>query len=115
MVETRTRPRGSAARGLLVTCFFLSGFTALLYQTIWLRLSLAKFGVNTPVVATVLAVFMLGLAVGTGLAVRLVRFAGRRFGIGPLRVYGLAELVVGLGGLAVPAMLSAGRDALLAM
>ena len=103
-----------SARALLLFCFFVSGFTALLYQTVWLRLALAKFGVNTSVVATVLAVFMLGLAVGSVLAARLVRRMEVRFGIGPLRVYALAELVVGLGGLAVPALLSAGREALLA-
>ena len=47
-----------SARGLLLLCFFFSGFTALLYQTVWMRLALAKFGVNTSVVATVLAVFI---------------------------------------------------------
>ena len=106
------RPR--AARGLLLACFFLSGFTALLYQTVWMRLALAKFGVNTSVVATVLAVFMLGLAAGSLLAARLVERVEARFGLGPLRVYGLAELFVGLGGVAVPALLSAGREVLLA-
>ena len=96
-------------------CFLFSGFTALLYQTVWMRLALAKFGVNTSVVATVLAVFMLGLATGSVLAARLVERAESRFGIGPLRIYALAELVVGIGGLAVPALLSAGREALLAV
>jgi spermidine synthase len=104
-----------SARGLLLICFFFSGFTALLYQTVWMRLALAKFGVNTSVVATVLAVFMLGLATGSVLAARLVERAQARFGIGPLRIYALAELIVGVGGLAVPALLSAGRGALLAV
>jgi hypothetical protein len=102
------------ARGLLLTCFFLSGFTALLYQTVWLRLALAKFGVNTSVVATVLAVFMLGLAVGSVLAAGLVRRLEARFSLGPLVVYALAELIVGIGGLAVPMLFSAGREVLLA-
>ncbi len=104
-----------SARALLLSCFFFSGFTALLYQTIWMRLALAKFGVNTSVVATVLAVFMLGLATGSVLAARLVERAEARFGIGPLRVYALAELVVGIGGLAVPWLLSEGRAVLLAV
>jgi spermidine synthase len=59
-----------SARALLLICFFASGFTALLYQTVWLRLALARFGVNTSVVSTVLAVFMLGLALGSVLAAR---------------------------------------------
>lgn len=104
-----------SARALLLSCFFLSGFTALLYQTVWMRLALAKFGVNTSVIATVLAVFMLGLATGSVLAARLVERVERRYGIGPLRFYALAELVVGLSGLAVPWLLSAGRDVLLAV
>lgn len=102
------------ARGLLLICFFFSGFTALLYQTVWMRLALARFGVNTSVVATVLAVFMLGLAAGSVLAARLVERVEARFGIGPLRLYAVAELVVGIGGLTVPALMSAGREALLA-
>jgi spermidine synthase len=103
------------ARALLLACFFLSGFAALLYQTVWMRLALARFGVNTSVVATVLSMFMLGLTLGSGLAAPLVQRAEARFGIGPLRVYGIAELLVGLGGLTVPELLSAGRRALLAL
>jgi spermidine synthase len=107
------RPR--SARALLLICFAVSGFTALLYQIVWMRLSLARFGVNTSVVATVLAVFMLGLAVGSTFAARLVESAEARFGVGPLRIYGIAELIVGFGGLVVPALLSVGRQALLAV
>ena len=113
MADTHRPIRPRSARGLLLTCFLVSGFTALLYQTVWMRLSLAKFGVNTSVVATVLSVFMLGLAVGSLVAARLVAHAEARFGIGPLRIYGLAELVVAIGGFSVPALLSAGRSALL--
>ena len=103
------------ARGLLSACFLLSGFTALLYQTVWMRLTLAAFGVNTSVVATVLGVFMLGLAVGSVAAERILRQADARFAVGPLRIYGAAELLVGLGGWVVPALLTAGRSALLAV
>lgn len=107
--------RVRVARGLLLTCFFLSGFTALLYQTVWLRLALASFGVNTSVVSTVLSVFMLGLAAGSVWAARLLAGADRGLGAGPLKLYGAAELVVGLGGLALPALLSAGRQILLSV
>jgi len=111
--ESVIRPR--TARGLLSICFFASGFNALLYQTVWMRLALARFGVNTSVVATVLAVFMLGLAAGSVLAAPVLTRAAVRFRIGPLRVYGLAELVVAIGGLTVPALLSTGRSALLSV
>src|SRR5262245_12731598 len=106
--------RERLARDLMVACFFFSGFTALLYQTVWLRLALARFGVNTSIAATVLAVFMLGLAAGSAVAARLLDRADARLGLGPLWVYALAESVVCLGGLAVPGLLSAGRSALLA-
>jgi spermidine synthase len=115
MTKTQRPISARAARALLASCFLVSGFTALLYQTVWMRLSLAKFGVNTSVVATVLAVFMLGLAAGSAGASRLVDRAGERFGIGPLRIYGLAELFVGLGGIAVPTLLTGGRQVLLAV
>jgi len=115
MTDTPSSTTARAARGLLSTCFLLSGFTALLYQTVWMRLTLAGFGVNTSVVATVLGVFMLGLAVGSVAAQRLLRFADARMRLGPLRIYGAAELFVGVGGLAVPALLAAGRSTLLAV
>ncbi len=107
-------PRGRGARALLIAFFLVSGFTALLYQTVWMRLAFAKFGVNTSVIATVLAVFMLGLAVGSWIASRLAERLEASFGLGPLRFYGLAELLVALGGVAVPALMSSGREALLA-
>jgi spermidine synthase len=103
------------ARLILLACFFVSGFTALLYQTVWMRLALARFGVNTSVVATVLAVFMLGLAAGSFGAGRVLSLLTTRFGIGPLRVYGLAELTIGIGGLVVPSLLAGGRGLLLAL
>jgi spermidine synthase len=104
-----------ATRGVLLAFFFVSGLTALLYQTVWMRLAMAAFGVNTSIAATVLSVFMLGLAAGTAAAVPLVVAAQRRHGWGPLRVYGAAEFAVGLGGLAVPALLTTGRGALLSL
>src|SRR5258706_12985479 len=108
MSGTSSAVPARVARALLSTCFLLSGFTALLYQTVWMRLALARFGVNTSVVATVLAVFMLGLALGTLVAARLVKLVEGRFRLTPLRLYGLAELAVGIGGVAVPALLAAG-------
>jgi spermidine synthase len=104
-----------AGRWLLNGCFLLSGFTALLYQTVWMRLALARFGVNTSVIATVLTVFMLGLTLGTVLAGRYVERAEARFGLHGLRLYGLAELAVGLGGWVVPSLFAWARGALLSL
>ena len=33
-------------------CFLLSGFCSLLYQTVWLRMAVARFGVNAPIIAS---------------------------------------------------------------
>jgi len=100
---------------VLFLCFLLSGFTGLLYQTVWIRLSLASFGVNSSVVATVLAVFMLGLALGTVLAGRYGETVERRLGWRGLQLYALAELLIGLGGMSVPSLLEAARTRLLAV
>ncbi len=104
-----------AIRRLLLACFLVSGFTSLLYQTVWMRLAQAQFGVNTSVVATVLSVFMLGLAAGSFRAGRVLSHLETRFRIGPLRAYGMAELTIGIGGLVVPSLLAGGRSLLLAL
>lgn len=74
--------------------FFVSGFCSLVCEVVWLRLAMAQYGVVTPLVSTVLSVFMAGLALGSWGAGRLVArapSAGRRL---PLRLYAVAELVI---------------------
>ena len=46
---------------LLFTAIFISGASALIYQLIWVRLLGLVFGVSSFAVATVVAVFLLGL------------------------------------------------------
>ena len=48
--------------------FFVSGFCSVLYELIWLRLSMAQFGVTTALTSMVLSVFMAGLGLGSWLA-----------------------------------------------
>ncbi|MBI3826422.1 MAG: fused MFS/spermidine synthase [Candidatus Rokubacteria bacterium] len=93
----------------LALFFFVSGFCSLVYEVVWLRLAMAAFGVNTPLVAIVLSVFMAGLAIGSWGGGRLVVAAdpGRA-----LRLYAAAELVIGLSGIAVPYALGWGRGVL---
>ena len=81
----------------LLACFFASGFAALLYQTAWTRQFGAVFGTSELAVATVLAAYMGGLAVGAALAGRLAPRVRR-----PVLVYGLLELGIALAALAVP-------------
>ena len=88
----------------VVACFFLSGLAALLYQTAWLRQFSLVFGTSELAVATVLAAYMGGLALGSAIA---GRYAGRI--TRPVLVYGILEAGIALSALAVPLLLLAAR------
>ncbi len=94
------------SRAWFAVLFFVSGFCALVYEVVWLRLAMAAFGVNTPLVSIVLSVFMAGLAVGSWGGGRLVVNARPRRA---LRLYALAELCVATSGVTVPWALGGGR------
>ncbi|MGD1154639.1 MAG: hypothetical protein ABSA41_02305 [Terriglobia bacterium] len=82
--------------------FFISGFCSILYELVWLRLTMAQFGVTTALVSIVLSMFMAGLGAGSWAAGILVRRYGERVSFPPLRLYALAELLIGCSALAVP-------------
>ncbi|MBT7950119.1 MAG: fused MFS/spermidine synthase, partial [Gammaproteobacteria bacterium] len=86
----------------VVACFVLSGFAALLYQTAWLRQFSIAFGTSELAVATVLAAYMGGLALGASIAARFVDRVTR-----PVLVYGLLEAGIAISALAVPWLLIA--------
>jgi len=93
--------------------FVVSGFCSLSYEVVWLRLAMAHFGVTTPFVATVLSVFMAGLSLGSWAAGVVTRRLGATGAPArPLRLYALAEAVIGLSGLLVPYVLAWGREVL---
>lgn len=89
--------------------FFLSGFCSLVYQVVWLRVAMADFGVTTPLISIVLSVFMAGLALGSWGGGRLVRRLEDRPAALFVRLYGTAELVIGISGLVVIGLLRWGR------
>jgi spermidine synthase len=95
--------------------FLASGFCGLLYEVVWLRLAMARFGVTTTVVSVVLSVFMLGIALGSWIAGSAKLLAWLRTGRRYLRAYALVELAIGTGAVAVPALLDRGRDLLLGL
>jgi len=90
--------------GGVVACFLLSGFAALLYQTAWLRQFSLVFGTSELAVATVLAAYMGGLALGAAIA---GKYAGRIKR--PILAYGLLEAGIALSALAVPLLLMGAR------
>ena len=89
--------------------FFLSGFCSLVYQVVWLRAAMADFGVTTPLISIVLSVFMAGLALGSWGGGRLVRRLEDRPAALFVRLYGTAELIIGISGLVVIWLLRWGR------
>ncbi|HEU4592660.1 MAG TPA: fused MFS/spermidine synthase [Steroidobacteraceae bacterium] len=72
---------------LLCACFVLSGVAALVYQTAWTRQFAIVFGTSELAVATVLAAYMGGLALGAWLAERFLPRVTR-----PVLTYALLEL-----------------------
>jgi spermidine synthase/MFS family permease len=103
-----------ATRRIVFGLFFVSGFSSLSYQMVWTRLAFASFGIVTPVLSVVLSVFMLGLALGSWAGGRFIEPLVRRTGLSPLVFYAAAELIIGLGAIAVPASFALGRQFLLA-
>jgi spermidine synthase len=92
--------------------FLVSGFCAILYELVWLRLAMAQFSVATAFVSIVLSVFMLGLGFGSWRAGRFAPGAGARSGARGLRLYALAEALIGLSAMLVPRELAWGRQIL---
>ena len=85
---------------LLQLCFFVSGFAALLYETAWTRELASVFGTSELAVSAVLAAYMAGLALGAAVISRWAPRIRR-----PILAYGLLELGIALGALAVPGLI----------
>ena len=90
--------------------FLVSGFCSLVYEVVWLRLAMARFGVTTPMVSIVLSVFMAGLGIGSWAGGLLMRRCRRWPAAVPLRLYAGVEILIGVSGLAAPWMMEAGYD-----
>src|SRR5256885_1291144 len=84
--------------------FFISGFCSVLYELVWLRLSMAQFGVTTAMVSIVLSVFMAGLGLGSWVSGSWVsgvwiRRRGEAIGFPVLGLYAAIELLIGASGI----------------
>ncbi|MCZ6833909.1 MAG: fused MFS/spermidine synthase, partial [Acidobacteria bacterium] len=95
--------RGSGALGALIpAAYLLSGFCALIYETVWIHQFSLVFGSTVHALAVVVAVFLGGLALGSRLFARVsVRIAR------PVRLYGWLEIGIGAYALVVPALVNA--------
>ena len=86
----------TGASGVLAVyaVFFLSGISGLVYQVVWVRIFGNVFGNDVYSAATVIAVFMCGLGVGS---YAIGSWADRRYRSdprAPLRAYALCELAI---------------------
>jgi spermidine synthase len=90
--------------------FLVSGFCSLVYEVVWLRLAMARFGVTTPMVSIVLSVFMAGLGLGSWAGGIFVRRFERSSAAVPLRLYGAVEFLIGVSGVVVPRMIELGYN-----
>jgi spermidine synthase len=87
--------------------FLISGFCSLVYEVVWLRLSMASFGVTAGFIAILLSAFMAGLGIGSwGAGVLARRITVPKVG---LRLYATAECCIGVSAFAVPYLLQLGR------
>ena len=73
---------------ILSVVLFLSGISALIFETLWLRLSGLAFGNSIWAAALILSSFMAGLALGTTVA------ASAKFRMRPLKLYAGLEIAV---------------------
>src|SRR5215213_6915649 len=89
--EDASHTVGSQSRRVAVLCcvLFLSGTGALIFETLWLRLSGLAFGNSIWAAALILSSFMAGLALGNALAAssRIQQWR-------PLHLYIVLELFV---------------------
>jgi spermidine synthase len=77
----------------ILLCFFLSGAAGLIYQVAWGKALGLVFGHTVYAIATVLAVFMGGLALGSAYWGRWSEHSAN-----PVRLYGWMEMAIAAGG-----------------
>lgn len=93
--------RGSPARWLLYAVFLLSGVAGLSYELVWVRYVGRIVGASTGAIASTVALFFAGLALGAWLGGKLFDRLRR-----PLFAYAALEGAIGLAALGVPTALS---------
>ena len=76
---------------LVLLSFFVTGACGLLYQVVWARKLVLLFGTTAYAISTVLAIFFLGLGLGSLWGGRLAEQTSR-----PLRLYGFFQIAIGL-------------------
>src|ERR1700739_4105492 len=78
---------------ILSVVLFLSGISALIFETLWLRLSGLAFGNSIWAAALILSSFMAGLALGTAIAA-----SAKLQRVRPLKFYAVLEIAIAVFG-----------------
>ena len=82
---------GLQHRNLVITLFILSGFSSLIFQSVWVRVLSLAVGSTSTAMSLVLSIFFFGLAAGSYLAGKYSKKIKN-----PLWFYGLIEGLIGL-------------------
>jgi spermidine synthase len=85
---------------LVLCCFFLSGAAGLIYEVLWVRMIDKVIGSAPFAVATVLSVFMGGLALGSWAVGRYISHLSSKKAL--LALYGKLEIAIGIYALFLP-------------
>ena len=95
----------TSSRTIPFICLFLSGWTSLTYELLWIKQLTLLFGGTLYAISAVLCAFMTGLALG---AWYLSRYLNRSSGSpNRVRLYGILEGLIGIYGLIFPVLLTA--------
>ncbi len=111
-VKKKTRTPSQLAL-LILVCFFLSGFTGLIYEVLWTRMIVKIIGGAPFAISIILTIFMGGLGLGSYLAGRVVDRVKQPEEL--VRLYGYLELMVGAYGLVLPGLMALFRPLFAAM
>ncbi|MCH1783381.1 fused MFS/spermidine synthase [Psychrobacter glaciei] len=79
----------------LAAIFFISGFSALVYQVSWQRLLFTGFGVDLTSITLIISVFMMGLGIGAFFGGRIADKFPQKI----ILIFCLVELFIGVFGL----------------
>ncbi len=92
----------------LATIFFISGFSALIYQVCWQRLLFTGFGVDLTSITVIVSVFMAGLGVGAYFGGRIADKFNKKL----LLIFCFVELGIGCFGYVSASLIHFMQDAL---
>ena len=85
---------------LILICFFLSGYTSLIYEILWTRMIVKLIGAAPFAISIILTIFMAGLGLGSYIASRTIDRIKKPNNL--VNLYGLLELVIGIYVLLIP-------------